>query len=215
MRTMRAISSISDTLGKDSAESARGLTLNVELLSDVLQNCAIYAAVLVHRLRKMRQTWITFPPGIVTTIAACVLLCKLLAEPLYVLSQNLLLLKLWLIVETAATFLHCLTMYIILSKQRFGENLFLYVVDINLTIFSHLQDLGIFVTSVLVEVLGYFLCKAQNDKGIVFASSQSVYEACLFLGYWSYFVPFHAFRSSDLFPFRNEFFFCTRNYNGL
>ncbi|KAJ6933348.1 hypothetical protein NC651_008682 [Populus alba x Populus x berolinensis] len=47
-------------------------------------------------------------------------LCKLLAEPLYVLSQNLLLLKLWLIVETAATFLHCLTMYIILSKQRLG-----------------------------------------------------------------------------------------------
>ncbi|KAL3598885.1 hypothetical protein D5086_006803, partial [Populus alba] len=30
-------------------------------------------------------------------------LCKLLAEPLYILSQNLLLLKLWLIVETAAT----------------------------------------------------------------------------------------------------------------
>ncbi|XP_011027958.1 PREDICTED: uncharacterized protein LOC105128131 isoform X2 [Populus euphratica] len=48
----------------------------------------------------------------------CCRLCKLLAEPLYILSQNFLLLKMWLIVETAATFLHCLTMYIILSKQR-------------------------------------------------------------------------------------------------
>ncbi|KAJ6388901.1 hypothetical protein OIU77_027283, partial [Salix suchowensis] len=29
-----------------------------------------------------------------------------------------------------------------------------------------------------------------------------IYGACLSLGYWSYFVLFHAFRSSDLFPFK-------------
>ncbi|XP_039164144.1 uncharacterized protein LOC104433483 isoform X2 [Eucalyptus grandis] len=42
---------------------------------------------------------------------------ELLAEPFYILSQNLLLLKLRLLVETAATFLRCLTMCILIVKQ--------------------------------------------------------------------------------------------------
>lgn len=42
---------------------------------------------------------------------------ELLAEPFYILSQNLLLLKLRLLVETAATFLRCLTMYVLIVKQ--------------------------------------------------------------------------------------------------
>jgi len=45
-----------------------------------------------------------------------------------------------------------------------------------------------------------------QEKGIVFALSQTAYGACLFLGYWGYFLLFRAFRSSDLFPFRYSFF---------
>ena len=41
---------------------------------------------------------------------------ELLAEPLYILSQNLHLLELRLIVETAATILRCLTTYILIVK---------------------------------------------------------------------------------------------------
>lgn len=46
---------------------------------------------------------------------ACIL--ELMAEPLYILSQNLLLLKLRLMVETTATILRCLTTYILIIKQ--------------------------------------------------------------------------------------------------
>lgn len=46
---------------------------------------------------------------------ACVL--ELLAEPLYILSQNLLLLRLRLVVETVATFSRCFTMCILIVKQ--------------------------------------------------------------------------------------------------
>ncbi|KAJ6962734.1 protein RFT1 [Populus alba x Populus x berolinensis] len=132
----------------------------------------------------LKVAWMTLPLGVVTTISACVFvfwwqgltysdpyaqailingcacILELLAEPLYIVSQNLLLLKLRLIVETAATLLRCLTMYILIVKQT------------------------------------------SMDKGIVFALSQTAYGACLFLGYWSYFVLFRAFRSSVLFPFR-------------
>lgn len=47
---------------------------------------------------------------------ACLL--ELLAEPLYILSQNLLLLRLRLIVEAAATLSRCLTMYILIVNQN-------------------------------------------------------------------------------------------------
>ncbi|KAK7851690.1 protein rft1 like protein [Quercus suber] len=93
-------------------------------------------------------------------MAGCACLLELLAEPLYILSQNLLLLKLRLIVEAAATLSRCLTMYILIVNQT------------------------------------------DMEKGIVFALSQTAYGACLFLGYWGYFLLFRAFRSSDLFPFR-------------
>ncbi|KAB5573752.1 hypothetical protein DKX38_000946 [Salix brachista] len=132
----------------------------------------------------LKVAWMTLPLGVVTTISGCAFvfwwqglthsdpyaqailingcacILELLAEPLYILSQNLLLLKLRLIIETAATLLRCLTMYILIVKQT------------------------------------------SMDKGIIFALSQTAYGACLFLGYWSYFVLFRAFRSSDLFPFR-------------
>jgi oligosaccharide translocation protein RFT1 len=50
-------------------------------------------------------------------VTGCACILELLVEPLYIVSQNLLLLKLRLIVETAATLLRCLTMYILIVKQ--------------------------------------------------------------------------------------------------
>ncbi|XP_004288623.1 PREDICTED: protein RFT1 homolog [Fragaria vesca subsp. vesca] len=47
--------------------------------------------------------------------SACIL--ELLAEPLYILSQNLLLLKLRLAVETAATFFHSITTAILFGMR--------------------------------------------------------------------------------------------------
>ncbi|XP_059638370.1 uncharacterized protein LOC132280213 [Cornus florida] len=83
----------------------------------------------------------TLPLGIIITLAACVFvfwwqdlsysspyaqailingfacIAELLAEPFYILSQNLLLLKLRLMVETAATLLRCMTTYILIIKR--------------------------------------------------------------------------------------------------
>ncbi|PPD82077.1 hypothetical protein GOBAR_DD20974 [Gossypium barbadense] len=95
----------------------------------------------------------------VNLIASFACILELLAEPLYILSQTLFLLKLRLVVETLATFSRCVTMYILI---------------VNLT---------------------------NMEKGIVFALSQAAYGACIFLGYWSYFLLFRAYRSSDLIPF--------------
>lgn len=50
-------------------------------------------------------------------VAGCACILELLAEPLYILSQNLLLLRLRLVVETVATLLRCVTMYIFIIKQ--------------------------------------------------------------------------------------------------
>ncbi|TYI52154.1 hypothetical protein E1A91_D12G227600v1 [Gossypium mustelinum] len=132
----------------------------------------------------LKVAWMSFPLGVVITIAGCVFvfwwqglqhsdpyaqailingfacILELLAEPLYILSQTLFLLKLRLVVETLATFSRCVTMYILI---------------VNLT---------------------------NMEKGIVFALSQAAYGACIFLGYWSYFLLFRAYRSSDLIPFR-------------
>ncbi|GMY07836.1 protein RFT1 homolog [Fagus crenata] len=141
-------------------------------------------AVEENTVKLMKVAWMTLPLGILITIAACFFvfwwqelsysnpyaqailinggacLLELLAEPLYILSQNLLLLRLRLIVEAAATLSRCLTMYILIVNQT------------------------------------------DMEKGIIFALSQAAYGACLFLGYWGYFLLFRAFRSSDLFPFR-------------
>ncbi|XVF54950.1 hypothetical protein PTKIN_Ptkin05aG0221800 [Pterospermum kingtungense] len=132
----------------------------------------------------LKVAWMTFPLGVFITIAACVFvfwwqglhlsdpyaqailingcacILELLAEPLYILSQTLFLLKLRLMVETAATFSRCVTMYLLI---------------VNFT---------------------------NTEKGIAFALSQAAYGASLFLGYWSYFILFRSFRSSNLFPFR-------------
>ncbi|PON53141.1 RFT [Trema orientale] len=132
----------------------------------------------------MKVAWLTLPLGVLITIAGCFVvfwwqdlscsnpygqailingcacILELLAEPLYILSQTLLLLKLRLMVETVATLLRCITMYV-------------------------------------------FIVKLSNmDKGIIFALSQTAYGACLFLGYWGYFLLFRPFRSFSLFPLR-------------
>ncbi|OMO98168.1 Lipid transporter [Corchorus olitorius] len=111
----------------------------------------------------LKVAWMTFPIGVVITIVACLFvfwlqglhfsdpyaqailingcacILELLAEPLYILSQTLFLLKLRLKVETAATFLRCITMYILLvnctnmekgivfalSQAAYGGSLFL------------------------------------------------------------------------------------------
>ncbi|KAF2315824.1 hypothetical protein GH714_040366 [Hevea brasiliensis] len=134
----------------------------------------------------LKVAWMTLPLGIVITVAMCIFvfwwqglshsdpyaqailingcacILELLAEPLYILSQNLLLLKLRLMIETIATFSRCLIMYILIVKQP------------------------------------------SMEKGIIFALSQTAYGACLFIGYWSYFLLIRAFRSSDLLPFSLE-----------
>nr|DAD25275.1 TPA_asm: hypothetical protein HUJ06_026739 [Nelumbo nucifera] len=89
----------------------------------------------------LKVAWMTFPIGVFVTFAACVLvfwwqalefsdpygqailihgfacILELLAEPLYILSQNLHLLDLRLIVETTATLLRCITTYLLIAKQ--------------------------------------------------------------------------------------------------
>ncbi|KAK4776531.1 hypothetical protein SAY86_005219 [Trapa natans] len=89
----------------------------------------------------LKVAWVTFPLGLIVTAVACYLvlwwqelsysetyakavlingfgcILELLAEPLYILSQNLLLLRLRLLVETAATFFRCITMCFLIVKQ--------------------------------------------------------------------------------------------------
>ncbi|URD81105.1 Rft protein [Musa troglodytarum] len=91
--------------------------------------------------RLLKVAWMTFPIGILFTLAVCFIvfwfqkltpsdaygqailihglacILELLAEPLYILSQNLLLLKLRLIVETAATILRCMTTYTLIVRK--------------------------------------------------------------------------------------------------
>ncbi|KAH7854570.1 hypothetical protein Vadar_015468 [Vaccinium darrowii] len=89
----------------------------------------------------LKVAWLTVPFGILITVAASILvfwwqklsysnpygqailinglacILELLAEPLYILSQNLLFLRLRLVVETAATLSRCMTTYILIVKQ--------------------------------------------------------------------------------------------------
>ncbi|CAF2357082.1 BnaA10g30240D [Brassica napus] len=91
--------------------------------------------------RLLKVAWVTLPLGIAVTIAACVFVLwwqslsfsdtyaqailihgaacvlELMAEPLYILSQTLMLLKLRLVVETVATFSRCVTLCFLIVKQ--------------------------------------------------------------------------------------------------
>ncbi|KAK9063263.1 hypothetical protein SSX86_017133 [Deinandra increscens subsp. villosa] len=92
-------------------------------------------------VKLLKLAWITLPWGVFITTIGCVFvfriqglsfsssygqaiiinafacILELLAEPLYILSQNLLLLKLRLFVETIATLLRCITVYIFIVMQ--------------------------------------------------------------------------------------------------
>ncbi|XP_068662612.1 uncharacterized protein [Aristolochia californica] len=91
--------------------------------------------------RLLRVAWMTFPIGLFFTFVACVLvfwyqdlkisdpygqailihgfacILELLAEPVYILSQNMFLLKLRMIVETMGTILRCSTVYILILTR--------------------------------------------------------------------------------------------------
>ncbi|KAL6506669.1 hypothetical protein OROHE_022501 [Orobanche hederae] len=134
----------------------------------------------------LKVAWMTFPLGILVTLAACLFvfwwqslsysslyakailingfacIIELLAEPLYLLSQNLILLRLRLVVEAAATLSRCLLTYFLILKQP-----------------------GL-------------------EKAVVFSLSQVAYGASIFLGYWGYFLLSRVYRTSILFPLRVE-----------
>ncbi|KAL1196797.1 hypothetical protein V5N11_024612 [Cardamine amara subsp. amara] len=89
----------------------------------------------------LKVAWVTFPLGVAITIAACIFvlwwqnlsysdtyaqailihgfacILELMAEPLYILSQTLMSLKLRLVVETVATFARCVTLCSLIIKQ--------------------------------------------------------------------------------------------------
>ncbi|XP_042034858.1 protein RFT1 homolog isoform X2 [Salvia splendens] len=89
----------------------------------------------------LKVAWMTLPIGILVTLGACIFvfwwqdlsysspyghailingfacILELLAEPFYILSQTLVLLKLRLLVETAATLSRCMITYILILKQ--------------------------------------------------------------------------------------------------
>lgn len=150
---MRADFSNAAPMQKNAAKLLKVAWLSVPL--GILITCA--ASMLVFWWQSISYTN-PYAQAILINGFACIL--ELLAEPLYILSQNLLLLRLRLIVETAATLLRCTTTYVLIASQ----------IDM--------------------------------EKGIVFALSQTAYGACLFFGYWGYFLLFRVLRCSDLFPFR-------------
>ncbi|CAN1180472.1 Protein RFT1 homolog [Linum perenne] len=134
----------------------------------------------------LKVAWMSLPLGIVITAAACAFVfwwqglsfsdsygqaILINAEPLYILSQNMLLLELRLVVESAATLFRCLTMYILVVKMSSMVN---------------------FISSSILQ-----------EKMIIFALSQTAYGACLFIGYWGYFLLRRSFRSFKLLPFRD------------
>ncbi|KAM7274121.1 hypothetical protein ACFE04_028785 [Oxalis oulophora] len=101
----------------------------------------------------LKVAWLALPLGLIITTAACCFvfwwqglsysspyaqailinglacLLELLAEPLYILSQNLLLLQLRLIVETVATLARCLTLYMLLVNKTYTEKAIVFALS--------------------------------------------------------------------------------------
>lgn len=134
--------------------------------------------------RLLKVAWMSFPLGTIVTVAACILvfwwqtlyysstyaqailiyslacILELLAEPLYILSQNLLLLKLRLVVETAATLLRCLTTYILITKQTKMEKAIVFA-----------WSQASYGASILVGYWCYFLLHRANKISDLFPFS--------------------------------------------
>jgi hypothetical protein len=60
--------------------------------------------------------------------------------------------------------------------------------------------------SLCIAYVGQYSTTIMNillqEKLVVFALSQVVYAACIFVGYWTYFLLFANIRIFDLLPFR-------------
>ncbi|XP_061353336.1 uncharacterized protein LOC133298116 [Gastrolobium bilobum] len=104
-------------------------------------------------VKLMKVVWMSLPLGIFITIVACLFvfwwqgisyssphgqailingfacILELLAEPLYILSQNLVLLELRLMVETVATLSRCLTLYFLIVKQTGMEKSIIFALS--------------------------------------------------------------------------------------
>ncbi|KVI04522.1 RFT1-like protein [Cynara cardunculus var. scolymus] len=116
--------------------------------------CVFEGPLTVENVSKLlKLAWITLPWGVLITITGCVFvfwtqalsfsssygqailinafacILELLAEPLYILSQNLLLLKLRLVVETAATLLRCITVYVFIVMQLDTERAIVFALS--------------------------------------------------------------------------------------
>ncbi|XP_043697481.1 protein RFT1 homolog isoform X2 [Telopea speciosissima] len=107
----------------------------------------------VNAAKLLEVAWMTFPIGLLFTFVACIAvfwwqtlnftdsygqailihgfacILELLAEPLYILSQNLLLLELRLMVETVATLSRCMTTYFLIVKQTNMEKVIVFAVS--------------------------------------------------------------------------------------
>lgn len=103
--------------------------------------CDGASATGANAVKLLKVAWMTFPLGVLVTLGACVFVfwwqdlsysslyahailingfacvLELLAEPFYILSQNLVLLRLRLFVETTATLSRCIITYILILKQ--------------------------------------------------------------------------------------------------
>ncbi|KAL6639275.1 hypothetical protein ACP70R_023005 [Stipagrostis hirtigluma subsp. patula] len=107
---------------------------------------------------------------------ACVL--ELMAEPLYILSQKKKYYIIRVYTEPAASVLRCLTTFIFIN--------------------GHFKVKPTEVTE---------LCRTKNaiyiaEKLVVFSLSQVAYAACIFIGYWAYFLMFTDTKTFDLLPVR-------------
>lgn len=100
-----------------------------------------------HASNILKVAWFSVPLGLAITFAGCTLvlwwqelsysesyaqailingvacIMELLAEPLYILSQNMMLLRLRLVVETAATFSRCLMTYVLIVQHNWDKGL--------------------------------------------------------------------------------------------
>ncbi|XP_073287162.1 uncharacterized protein [Primulina huaijiensis] len=129
----------------------------------------------------LKMAWLTFPFGAIVTIIACLLVfwwqdlsysspyaqailingfacvLELLAEPFYILSQTLLLLRLRLLVETAATLSRCITTYFLILKQPYLEKAIVF--SLSQTAYGAFIFLGYW---------GYFLLSRVYKSDVLF-----------------------------------------------
>ncbi|KAF7836355.1 protein RFT1-like protein isoform X1 [Senna tora] len=127
-----------------SREGFRRACMRMDMKRSYIMNVSCYSdgtSMEKDVVKLMRVAWMSLPLGMFMTVVACLLvfwwqdisyssphgqailingfacILELLVEPLYILSQNLVLLELRLMVETLATVSRCMTMYFLIVKQ--------------------------------------------------------------------------------------------------